>query len=56
VLEIGLGDATRIVRLEILWPRSEEPQVFADVPLDAALRIVEGADELERRAYSSSSF
>ncbi len=46
--EIGLGDATRIARLEIRWPRTSEPQVFADVPLDAFLRITEGAEAFER--------
>ncbi len=46
--EIGLGDATRITRLEIRWPRTSEPQVFLDVPLDAALHVREGERELRR--------
>jgi VCBS repeat protein/ASPIC/UnbV protein len=46
--QIGLGDATRITRLEIRWPRTPEPQVFTDVPLDGAARAIEGRAELER--------
>jgi hypothetical protein len=55
VLEIGLGDATRVTRLEIRWPRAREPQVFTDVPLDAALLAREGAAELERREYAPAT-
>jgi hypothetical protein len=47
-LEIGLGDATRIARLEVRWPRTREPRVFTDVPLDAWLRVTEGVAELQR--------
>jgi len=46
-LEIGLGDARVIGRLEIAWPSGEQ-QVFDDVPLDAFLRVVEGTPRLER--------
>jgi hypothetical protein len=52
-LEIGLGNASRIRRLEIAWPRSKEPQVLEDVPLDAWLRVIEGEagfERLERKA------
>jgi hypothetical protein len=45
--EIGLGDSSRIARLEIRWPRSA-PQVFESVPMDAAVRVREGSPELER--------
>jgi hypothetical protein len=54
--EIGLGDATRIVRLEIRWQGTREPQVFESVPLDAALRVREGSPELERLERKSVSF
>jgi len=40
--EVGLGDATRITRLTVRWPRTEQPQVFEDLPLDAHLRLTEG--------------
>jgi len=47
-LEIGLGDAKRIIKLEIRWPRTEELQVFEDVPIDAYLRVKEGEKAVER--------
>ncbi len=46
--EIGLGDATRIARLEIRWPGTPELQVFENPPLDSFLRITEGAPAFER--------
>ncbi|MSR60998.1 MAG: CRTAC1 family protein [Planctomycetes bacterium] len=54
--EIGLGDATRIARLEIRWPRSSEPQVFEDVPLDTWLTIREGEKAFERLERKSFRF
>ncbi len=44
--QVGLGDATRIVSLEIDWPTTGATQRFEDVPLDRAFRVVEDADEL----------
>jgi hypothetical protein len=41
-MEIGLGDATQITRLEIWWPASGIRQVFSNVPLDCCLAITEG--------------
>ena len=51
-LEIGLGDATKIERLEIRWPRTKETQVLTDVPLDAFVRVTEGGglERLERKS------
>jgi hypothetical protein len=46
--EIGLGDATRIARLEIRWPRTAEVMVFEDVALDAAFAIREDERALRR--------
>jgi hypothetical protein len=46
--QIGLGDATRIPRVEIRWPGRAEPQVFEDVALDAHFVVREGTSELER--------
>ena len=40
--EIGLGDATRIRRLEIDWPTSGAKQSFNDVPVDSMIRVIEG--------------
>ncbi|MBL8841948.1 MAG: CRTAC1 family protein [Planctomycetes bacterium] len=42
-LELGLGAATKIVELEVHWPASKSTQRFADVPLDAVVKVVEGA-------------
>ena len=45
--EIGLGQAHRILSLEVYWPASGIRQTFADVPLDSHIRIVEGKDGFE---------
>ena len=45
--EIGLGQAQRIVSLEVRWPATGARQVFTDVPLDSHVRIREGADRYE---------
>ena len=45
--EIGLGDATAIRSIEVWWPTSRTGQTFADVPLDTAIKIVEGWDTYE---------
>ncbi|MSR46745.1 MAG: CRTAC1 family protein [Planctomycetes bacterium] len=47
-LELGLGAATRIVELEVRWPASRTTQQFRDVPLDAVIRVTEGAAAIER--------
>jgi hypothetical protein len=41
--EIGLGDATKILRAEIFWPVTGKTQVISDMELDRAYRIKEGA-------------
>jgi len=47
-LELGLGQATRLLALEVHWPASGITQTFADVPLDAAVTVTEGAPAFER--------
>lgn len=42
---IGLGSATQIDRLEVYWPTSDTTDAFENIPVDQALRIVEGASE-----------
>ncbi len=43
--EIGLGAATTIERIEILWPGSEEArQALTDVPLDCFVEVTQGVD------------
>ena len=52
--EIGLGDATAIDEVEILWPGSGTKQVLKDLPLDRCWRVIEGTDApvaLERHAF-----
>ena len=43
---IGLGTATRILRLTIDWPTSGLTQMFEDVEPGHIVRIVEGVDEI----------
>ncbi|HEX6882815.1 MAG TPA: CRTAC1 family protein [Planctomycetota bacterium] len=45
-LHLGLGQATRVERLEVFWPVTGETQVFTGVPGDRRVRIVEGESEL----------
>ncbi len=45
--ELGLGAATRIVALELLWPKGRKVQRFTDVPLDAVVVAREGSERLE---------
>ena len=46
--EIGLGQATRIVFLEVCWPATDTIQSFADVEPDAFYRITEFDDDLRK--------
>ncbi len=45
--EIGLGDATRIRRLDVRWPVSGVLQSFGDVPMNTMIRITEGVERFE---------
>jgi VCBS repeat protein/ASPIC/UnbV protein len=54
--EIGLGKATRIERLEVVWPTSGERSVFTTVPMDALVRVTEDSAELERLAHEPSAW
>ena len=51
--EFGLGDATRIVELEVEWPASRTTQLFTDVPLDARIEVVEGHAQVQPLARSA---
>jgi hypothetical protein len=44
--EIGLGEATRVEKLEIYWPTSDTTQVFTDLAADQFLELQEGQDHL----------
>ncbi|MCH8206665.1 MAG: VCBS repeat-containing protein [Chloroflexi bacterium] len=45
--EMGLGQAERILSLEVFWPTSGIRQAFDDVPLDTRIEITEGDDDYE---------
>jgi hypothetical protein len=49
-IQIGLGDATAITRIEIVWPVTwtSGRQVFENVPFDCVIRVTEGEREFER--------
>ncbi|MBK7553490.1 MAG: CRTAC1 family protein [Flavobacteriales bacterium] len=40
--EIGLGDATAITQVEVTWPRSGTKQVFTNMTMDTAMKLMEG--------------
>ena len=44
--EVGLGDATRIIRVEVTWPTSGIHQRFENVSMDHRFRVIEGKPEL----------
>ncbi len=55
--EIGLGTATGIKRITVIWPASGTVQQFDNVPIDEMIRITEGRDDFEvvpRRKLSLS--
>ena len=47
-LELGLGRAEEILRVEVDWPGTEATETFADVPRDAFVRLVEASGAPER--------
>jgi hypothetical protein len=49
---IGLGQALRIVIVEVEWPASGRRQRFTDVPMDTTVRIVEGEASLQIVAHT----
>lgn len=44
-LHLGLGSAMRVERLEVSWPVTGVTQVFAALPADTRVRIIE--DQVE---------
>lgn len=46
--ELGLGDATRVERIEIDWPATGRRQIFRDLAVDQSLEIREDASEPRR--------
>jgi hypothetical protein len=45
--EIGLGQATRVEQLEILWPGTGSGQSFTNLPVNALLTITEDRPEYQ---------
>lgn len=47
--EIGLGNAVEIVSIEVQWPKPGVPNsVYTDIPMNAAVKLQEGAAAAER--------
>ena len=44
---IGLGDAERVLSLSVEWPMTRKVQHVGPVPLDAAVRVIEGKGAFE---------
>jgi hypothetical protein len=42
--QIGLGQAQRIISIEVVWPTSGTTQVFPGLPLDTHFEVREGDD------------
>ena len=53
---VGLGSAERVAQLVVLWPKSGREQVFAEVPVNAIIRVTEGREQLEILALPSFKF
>ena len=44
---IGLGKASKIVKLEVYWPTTGVTQTFSSIPLDQTIQVTEGQAEFE---------
>ena len=44
---VGLGDATTVARIEVLWPGSDEPQVWSELKAGQHLRLTQGVEDVE---------
>ena len=53
---VGLGSAERVAQLVVLWPQSGREQVFAEVPVNAIIRVTEGREQLEILALPAFKF
>lgn len=46
--ELGLGQATKIESIEVVWPKPGLPKsVFTNIPMDGFIKLVEGGTALE---------
>ena len=53
---IGLGRASRVSRVEVTWPTSQQVQKFSDVAVDAAYHLREGSPTLTPVQYKRFLF
>lgn len=53
---VGLGKATRIPRLEIYWPTTDQTQVFRDLQVDQFIEITEGREKYRQRTMVPCQF
>jgi len=53
---IGIGQATKIDRLEIQWPGSNTKQVFTDLSPNEFIFIKEGSGEIRKANYAIADF
>ena len=53
---VGLGSAERVAQLVVFWPQSGREQVFAEVPVNAIIRVTEGREQLEILALPAFKF
>lgn len=53
---IGVGDATKVERIEIYWPTTGDRQIFEDVAVDRFYEITEGSSDLRVLEYRSFKF
>ncbi len=54
--EIGLGQATKIKKLEVYWPTSDTTQTFRNVEPDQWIEVQEDKDEFRRIPLKKISF
>ncbi|MXY83530.1 MAG: CRTAC1 family protein [Gemmatimonadetes bacterium] len=53
---VGLGSAERVAQLVVFWPKSGREQVFAEVPVNAIIRVTEGRQQLDILALPAFKF
>jgi len=54
--QIGVGQATRVRRLEVYWPKSDLTQTFDDLPVGRIIRVTEGIDEYIETSVRPTKF
>ena len=55
-IEVGLGQATAVQRIDVYWPVTGGTQVFTNAGLDSAYRIREDSDHLYPVALKTFRF